>query len=163
MMNLNDSVIQEVLAVIQDDPEEALRLLKEAAPKAKKKKKAPRGKQKPIRSTLDGIKKVVRGKKPDPRIQVVIQALMLKYGYNVLSKLIAKIARKMNFRVQTSDIEVILNKYGEIVVPIMTLLLVELIVRYKQYKEFQKDPTIPDEFEPTFVNRYEPTFMDDEI
>lgn len=78
------------------------------------------------------LRRSLRGRKPDPLVMVALKAIMIKFGYPMLAKVVAKVARKMRFPLTTQDTEAILKKYGSVVIPFMAILLVDIIRRYYQ-------------------------------
>ena len=149
METLDKETIRMVVEAASD-PDVALEILRQAAlvegrhpfPQNgdKKEDNAPTIPDDPDLSTIrypSMLRRSLSGRKPDPLVLAAMKALMLKWGYPMLAKVIAKVARKMKFPLRTQDTEAILKKYGAVIVPFMAILLVDVLRKYQQLSQEQ--------------------------
>ena len=152
MTDISKEALEEILAVAETDEDAAIRMIleatvKDARPGPESEDNAPTIPDDPDLSHiryLSMLRRALKGRHPDPIVLVAMDALMRKYGYPILAKLIAKLARKMRFQLQTKDTEILLQKYGKVVVPIMAVIFIDILKRYQQLSQEQttiKDPS----------------------
>ena len=150
MTILTDETIQQILEAAKQNPDDAYKLLAGALQVAfpgngngngnGDEDNAPTIPDDPDLSNiryLTLLRKTLRGRRPDPLILVALRAIFKKWGYPLLAKVVARVARKMRFPLRTQEVQEILDKYGLIVEPLLAIILYDIIQRYYQLSREQ--------------------------
>jgi len=150
MANIDQETIDEIITKVAEDEEGAVEMLLEAATKTALPQMAPEEDPEENIPTipddpdlshiryLSMLREALKGRRPDPIVLVAIDAMVRKYGYPLLAKVLVKLARKLKFQISTKDTEVILRKYGKIIVPFMAIVFVDIVRRYQQISKEQQ-------------------------
>jgi len=154
MPQIDEKVLQAVVEAAIQDPDTALEILRIAALTEAKNTNTVVDPEEEIQTIpedpdlsnikyLTLLRKSVRGKKPDPMVVLALHTIFKKWGYNLLAKVVVKVARKMRYHLRTKDVESILTKYGKVIVPFLAVLLVDIIRQYHKASQETIELDIP--------------------
>lgn len=144
--HMSKKQIQQVVAALREDPDAAIDLLKEGAGALPQgngdSDTGPSIPDDDLTRGIDYIKylrRLLKNRRPDPFVLAAIRTIMEKWGYQILAKTVAKLGRKMGFRLKSDEVKKIVASYGKVVEPLLAILLMDILERY--YDITRKDPT----------------------